>query len=240
MGILGSFTLFALLVIFYQFIVSIFTILFRFTGMPQDKARFQVVSLLTGCGFTTKETEMAIATPIRRKLARRIMLFGYAFTVTIMSALVNVFVSLNQFELQHVWWQLTIPVFLLLFVEMIGRNQTASRYINKRIEAVAEKLVHGNYENRILLLDHMGHNAIVEVNLSKIPEEFSNKPLRNCNLGDKYGILVILLERAGRQPDRVHPDDSFHEGDRIIVCGKYQNICKALGGGERVRMGQVP
>ncbi|MFI3253399.1 MAG: hypothetical protein R3Y63_03555 [Eubacteriales bacterium] len=233
MGIFGSFTLFALLVIIYQFIVSIFTVLFRFTGMPREKARFQVVALLTGCGFTTKESEMAISTPVRRKLSHIIMVFGYAFSVTIMSALVNVFVSLNQFELQHVWWQLSIPLVLLLVVEMLGRNKTASRFINKRIEAVAEKLVHGNYENRILLLDHIGHNAIVEVNLRKVPEEFSNKMLRDSCIGDKYGILVILLERAGRQPDKVHAEDYFREGDRLIVCGKYQNICKALGGGER-------
>ncbi len=234
MGIFGSFTLFALLIIVYQFIVSIFTVLFRFTGMPKEKARFQVVSLLTGCGFTTAESEMAISTPPRRRLARIIMVFGYAFSVTIMSALVNVFVSLSQFELQHLWWQLTIPILLLVVVEMIGRNKKANRFINKRIEAVAEKLVHGNYENRILLLDHMGHNAIVEVNLRKVPEEFKNKMLRDSSLGNKYGILVILLERPGRQPDKVHADDFFREGDRLVVCGRYQNICKALGGGERL------
>ncbi len=232
MGIFGSFTLFALLVIFYQFIVSIFTVLFRFTGMPKEKARFQVVSLLTGCGFTTTESEMAIVTPIRRKLARIIMVFGYAFSVTIMSALVNVFVSLNQIELQHVWWQLSIPIFLLLMVEMVGRNKKANRYINKLIEAVAEKFIHGNYVNRILLLDHLGQNAIVEVSLRKIPDEFLDKPLRDCNLGGKYGILVILLERDGMEPDRVHPDDHFREEDKLVVCGKYHNICKALGGGK--------
>lgn len=233
MNILSSITLFVVLIIVYQFIVAIFTVLFRFTGLQKSKARFQVVSLLTGCGFTTAESEIAISSPQRRHLAQFIMIFGYAFSVTIMSALVNVFLSLNQFELQVVWWQLPLPLIILLLSKLLGENHTINRFFNRHIEELAEKIMYGNYNNRILLLDFVGHNAIAEVNLKKIPEEFFNKSLRNSSLGDKYGILVILLERTGREADRVRADDYFREGDRLIVCGEYKNICKAFGCGER-------
>ena len=101
MNIYVSFFLFSLIILLYWVISELFTILFRFTGMPDDKARFQVTSLLTGCGFTTRESELLLTSQTRRRLARITMLFGYVFNITIVSAFINVFLSLKQAQVQH-------------------------------------------------------------------------------------------------------------------------------------------
>ena len=54
---IGSMIVFVLLIIFYITIADIITILFRLTGMTEERARFQVISLLTNSGFTTQESE---------------------------------------------------------------------------------------------------------------------------------------------------------------------------------------
>ena len=79
MNIYVSIALFILIVMLYMVISELFTILFRFTGLPDEKARFQVLSLLTGCGFTTRESEMVLSTRSRRRLARIMMLFGACY-----------------------------------------------------------------------------------------------------------------------------------------------------------------
>ena len=86
MNIYVSIALFILIVMLYMVISELFTILFRFTGLPDEKARFQVLSLLTGCGFTTRESEMVLSTKSRRRLARIMMLFGYLrlFSISIL------------------------------------------------------------------------------------------------------------------------------------------------------------
>ena len=56
------------------------------TGLPDERARFQVMSLLTGCGFTTRESEAILSFRPRRRLALMTMIFGYAFNITIVSA----------------------------------------------------------------------------------------------------------------------------------------------------------
>ena len=76
MNIYLAFTLFTLIGVVYLVIAEIFTMLFRFTGLPEEKARFQVISLLTGCGFTTHESELFLNSKGRRRLARYTMLFG--------------------------------------------------------------------------------------------------------------------------------------------------------------------
>ena len=71
---------FFLLLLIYTLMSEAFTVMFRLTGMNTEKARFQVISMLTNSGFTTNESELILKDPLRRKLALLTMLFGYAFT----------------------------------------------------------------------------------------------------------------------------------------------------------------
>ena len=77
MNVYMALFLFSLIILIYWVITELFTILFRFTGLPDERARFQVISLLTGCGYTTRESEMFLSNRRRRRLARITMLFGY-------------------------------------------------------------------------------------------------------------------------------------------------------------------
>ncbi len=233
MSFLNALTLFVILIIIYQIIVDLFTVLFRFTGLPQEIARFQVVSILTGCGFTTEESEITISTLNRRKLARRIMIFGYAFTVTVMSALVNVFLSLNQLELRTLWWQLSIPLVALIILEALSRHHVVKRYLNNSIERLGEKLIFRKVANRILVLDYRGKNTIAEVYIKKVPNTFRDILIRNSGLQENYGILVILIERSSKKTEKVHADDVIMDGDRLIVYGDYSSICKVFEADER-------
>ncbi|MBQ6427870.1 MAG: hypothetical protein IJK03_03765, partial [Oscillospiraceae bacterium] len=70
MSIYTALLLFSFIILIYWIITELFTILFRFTGLPDERARFQVISLLTGCGYTTRESELFISNRSRRRLAR--------------------------------------------------------------------------------------------------------------------------------------------------------------------------
>ena len=105
-----AFSLFSMIILLYWVITELFTIIFRFTGLPDERARFQVISLLTGCGFTTRESEMMLSTRSRRRLARVTMLFGYVFNITIVSAFINVFLSLKLAQEERSMLVLLIPL----------------------------------------------------------------------------------------------------------------------------------
>ena len=110
MNIYIAFSLFSLIILLYWVITELFTIFFRFTGLPEEKARFQVISLLTGCGFTTRESEMILSNRRRRRLARITMLFGYVFNITIVSAFINVFLSLKVAQVEDYLLVVLIPL----------------------------------------------------------------------------------------------------------------------------------
>ena len=121
MSIYIACSLFALIILVYWIISELFTMLFRFTGLPDERARFQVVSLLTGCGFTTRESEMILSTRSRRRLARITMLFGYVFNITIVSAFVNVFLSLKLVQMGNYFFAVLIPLAAVIAVFAFAR-----------------------------------------------------------------------------------------------------------------------
>ena len=47
--------LFSAIVLIYWIILEMFTVMFRITGLPDDKARFQVLSILTGGGIRPRK-----------------------------------------------------------------------------------------------------------------------------------------------------------------------------------------
>ena len=49
MNIYLALLLFSFIILLYWVITELFTFFFRLTGLPAEKARFQVISLLTGC-----------------------------------------------------------------------------------------------------------------------------------------------------------------------------------------------
>ena len=113
-----SFILFSLIILLYWVITELFTFFFRLTGLPDERARFQVLSLLTGTGFTTRESELILGSRRRRRLARVTMLFGYVFNITIVSALVNVFLSMKlvNFGTQYIGVLIPLVTVGIIFI----------------------------------------------------------------------------------------------------------------------------
>ena len=120
MNIFLALLLFSFTILLYWVITELFTFFFRLTGLPDEKARFQVISLLTGTGFTTRESEMILSSRRPRRLARITMLFGYVFNVTIVSVFINVFISMKLIQAGHQLLSFLIPLgtAALIFVFM--------------------------------------------------------------------------------------------------------------------------
>ena len=67
------------------------TVVLMATGVPVDVARFQARSVLTGVGYTTRESESVVNHPIRRRIILNLMLVGNAGFVTIMASVILTF-----------------------------------------------------------------------------------------------------------------------------------------------------
>ena len=231
MNIYLAFTLFSVVILIYWVITGLFAMLFRFTGLPDEKARFQVISLLTGCGFTTRESEMLLSTKSRRNLARITMLFGYVFNITILSAFVNVFFSFNLTELSN-YFSILIPLFALAVILVFMRVPVIRSWGDRTIERIAGRIVHHDAVNTALLLDYIGEDSITQVTLHVVPESLAGKKLSETRLKADHNLLVMLIERNKQKAEPPTADTVFQPEDKLTVFGKHAVICSVFQANE--------
>ncbi len=229
-----GFLLFSLIILLYWVITEIFTILFRFTGIPDEKARFQVASLLTGCGFTTKESEIMLSNRSRRRLARITMLFGYVFNITIVSIFINFFLSLTMAQDKHFAVAMLIPLVPLAIVFLFIRVPSIRAWGDRILENLVDRIIRSDSSNTVLPLDYIGKNSIALVSLKTVPEEFRELTLSETGLRANTGIMVMLVESKGNQAKAPDANTVFREGDRLTVFGDYTAICRSFHAREKL------
>ncbi|MER2152313.1 MAG: TrkA C-terminal domain-containing protein [Candidatus Limivicinus sp.] len=234
MNIYSALLLFSLIVLVYWIMTELFTILFRFTGLPDERARFQVISLLTGCGYTTRESELFLSNRSRRRLARITMLFGYAFNVTIVSAFINVFLSLKLSQAEHFYYGILIPLAAIAIIFIFMRFPHVRAWGDHLLQKLADRLI-GRTDsfNTVMLLDYIGSETIALVTLNHIPEEYQGLSLSQTGLKTNTGILVMLVEKPRKKAVPPNADTVLEIGDKLTVFGNYATICKSFHARER-------
>lgn len=229
MNINLSFLLFSLIILLYWVITELFTFFFRLTGLPDERARFQVLSLLTGTGFTTRESEAILTSRRRRRLARVTMLFGYVFNITIVSALVNVFLSVKLVNFEQQYGGILIPLITAAMIFIFMRVPKFHAWGENLLRRAADRVFDRQETfNAVMLMDYIGSETIAQVTLRHIPEEYQGLSLAQTQLRANTGILVMLVEQHGGKPMPAQADTVFQIGDKLTVFGNYHAICKTF------------
>ena len=232
MNIYVAFTLFSLVILVYWVISELFAMLFRFSGLPDEKARFQVISLLTGCGFTTRESELLLTSRSRRRLARITMLFGYVFNITIVSMLINVFLSLKVTELSNLF-SVLIPILAAAIIIIFMRVPKVRAWGDRIIERLASRFTRNGKMNSLLLLDYLGDDSIAQVTLNEVPERFRETPLAKTGLRAEHNLMVMLIEKPGKKAVPAGAKTIIEVGDKLTVFGDYKTISSVFSATER-------
>ena len=229
MNIVPALLLFSLVILLYWVITEMFTFFFRLTGLPTEKARFQVISMLTGTGFTTRESEIVMASRRRRRLGRATMLFGYAFNVTIVSAFINVFLSMKVIQVGYQFFGFLIPLGTVALIFICMRVPKIHAWGENLLQRIADRAIYRRETfNAVMQLDSIGAETIAQVTLRHIPEEYQGLSLAETRLSAETGILVMLVEHKGGKTMAARAGTVFEIGDKLTVFGNYKTICKTF------------
>ena len=224
MGLITSFILILAFIVIYVIVIQIYTVLFRITGLTKEKARFQAISLLTNSGFTTSESEVITIDRVRRRIAIAAMINGYAFSVIIVSLIINAILSLKE-DLQD---QALIGMLYafggFVVVIIITQIPIFKRWFEKLIQSIATKVLRRNKnENIIIMLDNYGRDSMAEIILNRVPDSMVDVPLFEMKIKEKYHLNVLMIKRNGKVID-VNKDTVFKKNDRLVVFGSNASI----------------
>ena len=220
----------------YLFVIEIFSVAFKLTGLVTSKIRLQVACLFTGTGYTTAESELIAKDEKRRKIAIACIYTGHIFSVAFMGTIINVLISLTLLK-SHTdssphfteWYfiilYITAALFLLvLFLKIPPVNRRFQRFL----ENIALKTSSKNKKTNIItVLDLQGKHAIVELILNIVPENIDEVPLSEMELNKKYSINVLSIKRDNRFIE-VTKDSMFRKGDVLIIYGLINDIKEAF------------
>lgn len=209
---------FILFMTIFLIVIDFFSILFRLTGMPMKKARFQVISLLTSTGFTTKESEIIVQNPLRRKFASWLMIISYVSTATFISF----FVKMLSDEVTSIGF-FSVTIFFLIVVVFIHKVSLLEKFESKIENLVLktkswEKL---NKKHLTLITNTKGY-GIYEIYLPE-GSEIIGKTIINSGLKD-LEIEVLNIDKGDKFINFPTPDYRFEVYDNLTVYGNIRNI----------------
>ena len=213
----------------YMFVIEIFSVAFKLTGLATSKIKFQVASLFTSTGFTTEESELITNDDRRRKIAVACAYTGHIFSVVIMGLVINFFFSINNLTEFKDWYLIVFYVSIGLFAMMLFLKIPA---VNKRFQKFLEGIAiktskHRKNSNIITVLDYYGRSAIVEVVLNKIPDFANELSLGEMELTKKYALILLSLRRGNRRVS-ISKDTMLVKGDVIVAYGHINDIREAF------------
>ena len=229
----------------YLFVIEVFSVAFKLTGLATKKIKFQVASLFTSTGFTTAESELIVTNVRRRKIAIICMYTSHIFSVVIMGLLINLIMSVISSisskqtitaETFTAWYAYVFYVSLALFLLVVFlKIPPINRRFQRFLERIGLKLSRANRQNNIVtVIDLYGKNAVAEIFLNQVPEFAKDVPLHEMKLNKKYSINILVIKR-GQRTIEVSKDTMFAQGDIIIVFGLIKDIEAAfLGNSEKI------
>ena len=210
----------------YLIAMELYTTLFRMTGLTKEKAKFQVISMITTAGFTTSESEIITSSRIRRRIASAAMITGTLFSVVIISLIINLFTKLQNTDANYVehakWIGVSFAAFFLILI--IFKLPITTKLFEKLVEWVANTFFHVNSTNNVITqLDVYGSDAIEEVTINIVPEELVGKTLAQSNLKARYHLNIMMLQR-NKRTIIITKDTVIQKKDVILVFGPKKLI----------------
>lgn len=191
------------------------------TGLSWDTASFQSYSAFFGVGFTTREAEMVVNHPVRRRIIRDLILAG---NVGLTSGLATLVVTLMQTggtsRMLMVVGALAVCVGLLLTLSRVGWLQ---RLLDRIIQHTLERagMVRAlDYE----LLLRIQHGYVVS-EIEVLPDTvLAGRTLRESRAWDR-GVIILAIKRNEEMvPGLPGPADMILAGDVLTAYGKEKSL----------------
>lgn len=224
-NLLAALIVFNLIIIIYQIVVEVFSAIFSIEGIQLDKAKFQIISILTGTGFTTAESELMLSTKRRRKLTQTMILFSYIFNVTILSTIVNIFISTANTSFVEVAIGVILTIINFTILVIFNKSGKIRSNVDRRVKLLAMQF-RKRKGNSISIYDVYGEKCVVEVNLRGLNRKIQDKTAKD--LDKEYNIQILVIKRGEELFSNIE-EMEIKRNDILIVFGNLKNIKKLFG-----------
>jgi Trk K+ transport system NAD-binding subunit len=211
-----------LVVIFISYlIVRAGGVALMMTGMDWERARFQSLSAFTGTGFTTREAEIVLKHPTRRKIVSWLMILGNAGIVTVIVTATSSLVSNRGYQISLDFFLLVAGTYLIYrLAKNKGLTVRWENFVKRRLLNMPD-FEEGTTEDLLHFLEGYG---LVRLRIRE-SSPLANKKLLELRLKQK-GIIILGIEREGKWIQSPDGNDSLFPKDKIVIYGPLKLLSK--------------
>lgn len=195
------------------------------TGLSWDTASFQSYSAFFGVGFTTREAEMVVNHPLRRRIIRDLIMAG---NIGITSALATMVATLVQTE-NHLNPLVIVGALVagIVGIFYLFRLTWMQRMIDFLIRRSLEKIGLVRVLDYEMLLRIQSGYCVSEIEI--MPETpVANQTLRESRPWDD-GVIILAIKRHGHTiPGLPKPSETLLPGDVVTVYGEEHHVKAVL------------
>jgi hypothetical protein len=137
---MGPFLALVVIVLFALLIVRLGSSALQLTGMSQPVAQFQAASAFFGVGFTTKEAELVVDHPVRRRIILHLIIMGNIGLTSALATLLVTFMGSSERGMGFTFFWLgvvalaTFSIAVLLNLRLVkGPVESFQKWMLKRV-----------------------------------------------------------------------------------------------------------
>jgi hypothetical protein len=201
-------------------VIEIFVILFRLTDLKLEVSRFQVISLMTGTGFTTGESELILGHPVRRKLATFLILFG-AFSLAVIISSISTILS-DDLRTKEVLYGAG-AVLLIFAILKLKTMQTKLSEVFK--QDMKQNIELGDLPIRDIFMSEEQDN-LLNLHIYKESSLFHKQISEVIHDYDQLEFVVLFIQRGELKLRKNIYHTKIHEGDQILLFGEESVIAE--------------
>jgi len=208
-----------LLSIFLSFlIVRAGAIALMMTGVERERANFQALSAFSRAGFTTREAEMVINNPRRRRIISWLIILGNAGLVAIIVTATSSIATSRGYQLPVAILVIILGIFVLyLLVNRTGFRRKWESFIENRL--IKSRFIQDVTEE---LLDLTEGNGIIRVIIDK-DSVFINRSLSEITM-PRNEYCIVGIQRGRSWISLPESQETINKGDRLLIYGNTNEI----------------
>ncbi len=162
-----------------------------YTGLSKEIAKFQARSAYMGVGFTTRESELVMNSPVRRRILTILIFLGNAGIITTISSVIFSFISLEQSGFFST--EVIVLVLGLLTLIFLSRSGWVERRLSNVIDKALKRYTDLDVKDYYSLLHISENYRVSELKVEK-EDWLVDKNLESLDLGSE-GVMVLGIKR---------------------------------------------
>lgn len=211
--------------VFSLLAVRVATTALVMTGLSSDTASFQSYSAFFGVGFTTREAELVVNHPVRRRIIRDLILAGnIGLTSSLATLVASMMQTPNSIHPLFVIALVTFGILALLYVSRI-------RFIQRTMDFWIQHSL-----QRAGLVRAMDYELLLRIERGYCVSEYvvedtcviAGKSLRESRPWD-HGVVVLAIRRNDEVlPGLPCPSDVIQLNDVVTLYGEEHAVKRLL------------